>query len=192
MDFRSRFHDRVSGQWLPQWLPGGMPHWLVGWKIGNTCNELQIPVPYLTCDSPAVHVQYSALITWSIFSQILTKDTPLGLGMRCLLWIQHLMTFCLSSCNYLGNYLTILDRVITALNCICIGETDHYWGFFFGIQSSAAITRCNIVKYCIINCRKWGRISITCWIHKRHPIARPNGRAMGCLLLIFFRKLAAL
>ena len=41
----------------------------------------------------------------------------------------------------------------------------------------------NIVRYNIINYRNWGRISIRCWIHKRQPIARPNGRAMGCLFL---------
>ena len=26
------------------------------------------------------------------------------------------------------------------------------------------------------------RISIRCWIHKRHHIVRPNGRATGCLI----------
>ena len=48
--------------------------------------------------------------------------------------------------------------------------------------------RSNIVQYCINNCRNWGRISTRCWIHKSHPIPRPDGQAMGCLLLIFFRK----
>ena len=48
------------------------------------------------------------------------------------------------------------------------------------IQSSVVITRSNIVKYYIHNYRTWSRISIRCWIHKRHPIPRPNGRAMGC------------
>ena len=38
------------------------------------------------------------------------------------------------------------------------------------VQSSAVIKRSNIVRYCINNCRNWGRISIRCWIHKRHPI----------------------
>ena len=54
------------------------------------------------------------------------------------------------------------------------------------IQLKAIITRSNIVKYCINNCRNWDRISVRCGIHKRHHIARPNGRAMVCLLLIFF------
>ena len=60
------------------------------------------------------------------------------------------------------------------------------------IQSSAVITRSNIVRYFINNYRNRGRILIRCWIHKIHPIPRPNGRAMGCLLWIFVRKLTAL
>ena len=43
------------------------------------------------------------------------------------------------------------------------------------IQSSAVITRSNIVRYCINDYRKWGRMSIRCWIHQ-------------CLLWILARK----
>ena len=39
------------------------------------------------------------------------------------------------------------------------------------------------------NHRNWGKISIKCCSPKRHPIARPNGRTMGCLLWMFVRKL---
>ena len=53
------------------------------------------------------------------------------------------------------------------------------------------VTRPNIVRYFINNYRNWGRISIICWIYKRHTIPRPNGRAMGWLLWIFVRKLTA-
>ena len=49
------------------------------------------------------------------------------------------------------------------------------------IQSSAVITRSSMVRYCMNNCRNWSRMSIRWWTHKRHPIPRPNGRAMGCL-----------
>ena len=59
-------------------------------------------------------------------------------------------------------------------------------------QSSAVITWSNIARYYINNYRNWSRISIRCWIHKRHPIPRPSGPAMGCLLRIFVRKLTAL
>ena len=60
------------------------------------------------------------------------------------------------------------------------------------IHLSAVITRSDTVRYCINNCGNWGRISIRCWINKIHPIPRPNGRAMVCLLLILLRKLTAL
>ena len=47
-------------------------------------------------------------------------------------------------------------------------------------QSSAVITRSNIVRYYIDNYKSWVGISIRCWIHKYHPIPRPKGWAMGC------------
>ena len=37
----------------------------------------------------------------------------------------------------------------------------------------------NIARYYINIYWNCGRISIRCWIQKRHPIPRPNGRAMG-------------
>ena len=57
-------------------------------------------------------------------------------------------------------YRVILDHIITAHNCTYI------------------------VRYYINDYRNWGRISIRCWIHKRHPIPHPNGRAMGCFCLM--------
>ena len=57
------------------------------------------------------------------------------------------------------------------------------------LQSSAVITRSNVVRYCINNCRNWSRISSGYWIYQRHHIPHPNGRAMGCLFSIIFRKL---
>ena len=50
------------------------------------------------------------------------------------------------------------------------------------IQSSAVITRFGITRYCIHHYRDRTRISSRGWIYKRHPIPRPNGRAMECLL----------
>ena len=47
------------------------------------------------------------------------------------------------------------------------------------IQLSVIIIQSSIVRFYINNYRNWGRISIRCWIHKRHPIPRPNRRAMG-------------
>ena len=60
------------------------------------------------------------------------------------------------------------------------------------LQSSAVIMRSNIVRYYMNNYRNWDRISTRCGFHIRHPISRANGRAMGCLLWIFVRKLTAL
>ena len=67
----------------------------------------------------------------------------------------------------------------------------HMTALIHHIQSSAVITRYDIVRYYINNHRKWGRISIRCWIYTRHVIPRPNGWAMECLLWIFVRKLTA-
>ena len=45
--------------------------------------------------------------------------------------------------------------------------------------------RYNAVRYNMIYCKRHfndrSRISIKFWTHKRHPIPRPNGPAMGCL-----------
>ena len=54
------------------------------------------------------------------------------------------------------------------------------------IQWSAVITRSDIVRYYMNNYKKCVRMSTRLWIHKRHPIPRPSGRAMGCPLRIFW------
>ena len=60
-------------------------------------------------------------------------------------------------------------------------DTTRYDTTWHGpIQSSAVITRSNIVRCCINSHRKGGRMSARCWIHKIHPLHRPNGRARGC------------
>ena len=50
------------------------------------------------------------------------------------------------------------------------------------------ITWSNFVRYCINYCRIWGRISIRCWIHKRHL----TGEIWGVFCRYFFRKLTTL
>ena len=60
------------------------------------------------------------------------------------------------------------------------------------IQSSAVVTLSNMTWYCTHHCRNWGRISITGWTHKRHPIAHHNRWAIGCLMWIFWRNLTML
>ena len=52
------------------------------------------------------------------------------------------------------------------------------------ICSHLLLWRGPILIGCYINnYSNWGRISIRCWIHKTHPIPRPNRRAMECLFL---------
>ena len=57
------------------------------------------------------------------------------------------------------------------------------------IQSNAVKTQSNVTWYCIHHCRNWGRISISGCTLKSHPISRPDRRAMGCLLWIFFENI---
>ena len=54
------------------------------------------------------------------------------------------------------------------------------------VQWSAVITRSDIVRYYMNNYKKCIRMSTRLWIHKRHPIPRPSGRAIGCPLRIFW------
>ena len=64
--------------------------------------------------------------------------------------------------------------------------------FLIAIAQDFLECRYNAVQYCTIyyinNYRNWSRMSIRSWIHKIHPIPRPIGRAMRCLLWIFGRK----
>ena len=50
------------------------------------------------------------------------------------------------------------------------------------IQSGAVIMRSSIKRFCTPHNSDWSRTCIRDKNHKRHPIARPHGRAMGCLL----------
>ena len=66
---------------------------------------------------------------------------------------------------------------------------------FWALHLTVIVIRSNISSwswYCIDHCSDWGRVLITVWTHKRHPIARPNGWAMGCILWRFGRKLTVL
>ena len=52
---------------------------------------------------------------------------------------------------------------------------------YFLLLWSAAPTWSSITWYCIHHSSDWGRIYIRIWIHKTHPIPRPNVWAMGCV-----------
>ena len=73
------------------------------------------------------NIQCGAVIMRSIFSKIIHKRAcPLGRGMGCLLWIQRLIDILSQFLQLFMQYLTILDRILTALNCISKGLT--HWG----------------------------------------------------------------
>ena len=79
-------------------------------------------------------------------------------------------------------------RVVGAVNhCLIYGQghDTYYERYRFIIEwfrtytfvllrplyiSYATIIFCEIVRYCIDNCRNWGRISTRCWVNKSHPI----------------------
>ena len=60
------------------------------------------------------------------------------------------------------------------------------------LLSAAFIMWYNITGYWVHHCTDWVRMWIRVWIHKRHSIARPLGRDMGCVLWQFGRKLIVL
>ena len=83
-------------------------------------------------------LQCGAVITRSIFSTISTRHTisrPLGRGMGCLSWIQLLIDILPQFLQLLMQYPTILDRVITALNCTRLLLTLYVLFFFQSWQN---------------------------------------------------------
>ena len=54
-----------------------------------------------------------------------------------------------------------------------------------GINSRNSV---NLTRYCIYRSIDWGK-SRKFWIHERHPISRPRGRAIGRLLLGFWKNI---
>ena len=60
------------------------------------------------------------------------------------------------------------------------------------LQSSAIITLSNVTWYYIQYSSYWGRTYLGICIHNRHPISRPYGWRMGCLLRGICRKLEQL
>ena len=65
-----------------------------------------------------------------------------------------------------GKIISIMSQ-ITNMIYTCISKQKQ-------IPLSAVITRSNIVRYCINDYTNTNRISIRCWIHKRHPEPGPN------------------
>ena len=111
---------------------------------------------------------------WSCWNQLENCESKISFkfprGQSGKVWFWTLST--LNQCQEIRS-MPIHSLIITQSNTTkCL----HH------IQSSAIITRSNIRRFCNHHCRNWDRISIRGWNHERHPIPRPNGQAMGCLL----------
>ena len=83
-------------------------------------------------------------------------------------------------------YCNIDNYLVTKFFSIIINRSSYLT--LLVIQSIAVIIQSIIVRYCINNHRNWGRVSIRCWVHKRHPIPRPNSRAMGSCFYYLLEK----
>ena len=115
------------------------------------------------------------LLGWAPFKQIISRAKPIYVRKPC---HKQSIFFWKSSDTMHNKVFPLWQKKITKL--------------LLKLQSSAALTRSNIARYYKNSCRNCGRISIRCWIHKRHPTSHPNRWAMGCLLWMFMRKLTAL
>ena len=60
-------------------------------------------------------------------------------------------------------------------------DSDYCELYNMRININTVRCRCNARYNITWYCSDWGGILIRVWTHKRHPIARPNRRAMGCL-----------
>ena len=47
------------------------------------------------------------------------------------------------------------------------------------LQSNGIMTRSDMVRYCINNCRNWGRITTRWWTHKNTPYLPLTGELLG-------------
>ena len=67
------------------------------------------------------------------------------------------------------------------------GQQMENWDFTVGVirryRPGIVIARSDVTRHSIqLNNGKKKRIKMRGWTHKRHPIARPSGRAIGCHL----------
>ena len=123
-------------------------------------------------------------LKWVPQNHIDDKPTLVQVMSWCHLATSHYLSQCWpTSMLPYGHYMATMSKISCSLTP---------WSWAMHIQSSAVITRLNIIRYYIDNYRNWSRLRIRRWTHKRHPIPSPNGRVLGCLLWIFVRKLTAL
>ena len=64
----------------------------------------------------------------------------------------------------------------TAIMIVTFYQKRSFWGYRSLMPSNVVITRSNIVRYGLKNCRNWSRISIICQIHIKHPYLALTGK----------------
>ena len=67
-------------------------------------------------------------------------------------------------------------------------EASEWSSAEINIPWSAVITQSNLSRYCIRQCVNINRTYFRLGSYNRHHIARPHGRAMGCLLWEIWKK----
>ena len=84
-----------------------------------TAQAKQAPISTVRC-------RYNAVLFFQIIQKRHPISRPLGRGMGCILWIHHLIYILSEFLLSFMQYLTIWDRVITALHCISYGTYCSY------------------------------------------------------------------
>ena len=101
------------------------------------------------------------------------------------------------SVHFNGESLLLLSLLVIRMYSKMIFLKLHSQGFFDIVESTVKynVSYSGVHDDIILPMlqRSWkGGILVSLGTHNKHPIARPNGQAMGCLLWVFRRKLTIL
>ena len=118
--------------------------------IPTLCERLMV-IYYWVILLHTVRCRYNAVNFITNIHKRHPMARPLGRGMGCLLWIQHLIDIMSQFLQLLMQNLAILDRVITALNCIM---RNWPWSTLFeSMDWYQAITWLSIMSSYVIHLR---------------------------------------
>ena len=82
-------------------------------------DPIQSAAALLSVNKDTMWCRYNAVNFLESIHKTHPVARPLRWGMGCLLWVQHLIDIPPEFLQSFMHYLTILDRVITALDCMC-------------------------------------------------------------------------
>ena len=114
---------------------------------------------------------------------------PLRRGMGCLLWIHHLIDIMSQFLQFSMQNLSILDRVLTALDCIMPYHIYHIQYIIYIIAYTTSITKSYIISY-IIPCitsyiiyviYHWPLKELVIWSTKAVWICHPHRNWIGVI-----------